>query len=448
MSAPAVPVPVPPLGPPPSPSPLDVARATLDSGLRVLAVHRPGVPLVEVRLRVPMLSAAPGHLARTLMMGETLLTGAPGRDRVALASAVGALGADLNVGVDADRAVLSGSVLAANLTPLLEIAGGVLADPAYPDAELEVERARLLERLAIARSQAGVIAREARSARMFGDHPYGRGLPSAAEIEAVTGAQVRDLHGRRMLPDGAVLVLVGDLPPEEAFAAADKALSGWIGAPATDPVGPPPAPVPGALELVDRRGSVQSSIRMGATALRRDADGYQALVLANMIFGGYFSSRWNENLREDKGYTYGPHSRIEHDALGSTLLLDADVASEVTAPALLETYYELGRISALPVTNSEVDNARQYAIGTFALSTATQAGLATTLAGLTGIGLGPEWMQEHPRLLAAVTTDQVSAAAAEFFAPSRFVSVIVGDDTAVRSGLERLTDVAPRREAE
>ena len=58
----------------------------------------------------------------------------------------------------------------------------------------------------------------------------------------------------------------------------------------------------------------------GWAELRFDVmpDGYPALQLANLVFGGYFSSRWNENIREDKGYTYGPHSRIEHNVLGSS----------------------------------------------------------------------------------------------------------------------------------
>jgi predicted Zn-dependent peptidase len=186
---------------------------------------------------------------------------------------------------------------------------------------------------------------------------------------------------------------------------------------------------------------VQSSLRLGAAAVPRDDPRFPALQLANTVFGGYFSSRWTENLREDKGYTYGPHSRLDHHALGSTLTLDVDVATEVTAPALLETVYELGRISLLPVTEAELESVRQYSIGALALSTATQAGLASTLAGLVGAGLSPDWLIEHPALLAKTTLEEVSAAAGEFFAPTRFVGVIVGDESTVRTPLSALTSL-------
>jgi predicted Zn-dependent peptidase len=188
-----------------------------------------------------------------------------------------------------------------------------------------------------------------------------------------------------------------------------------------------PDPPAGPLLVVDRPGSVQSSLRMGAQALTRTDENYPALQLANLVFGGYFSSRWTENIREDKGYTYGPHSRIDHHVLGSTLMLDVEVATEVTGPSVLETQYELGRIASLPVTTEELESVRQYAIGTLALSTSTQAGLASTLSALSAFGLGLDWVLDHPGRLAKVTVEDVQAVAREFLAPTRFTSVVVGD---------------------
>ncbi len=86
---------------------------------------------------------------------------------------------------------------------------------------------------------------------------------------------------------------------------------------------------------------------MALPAVDRQHPDHAALQLANLVFGGYFSSRWVENIREDKGYTYGPHSLVEHSVAGSSLVLAAEVATEVTAPALLETLYELGRLASL-----------------------------------------------------------------------------------------------------
>ena len=146
-----------------------------------------------------------------------------------------------------------------------------------------------------------------------------------------------------------------------------------------------------------------------------------------MIFGGYFSSRLVENIRERKGYTYSPRSWIDHQPLGSVLTVQADVGTEVTAPALLEMRYELGRIATLPVSAEELDAARRYLIGTTALSTQTQSGLAEYLQALSLAGLGLDYLRDLPKRLEKVTVDEVRDAAAEYLAPARLPTVIVGD---------------------
>jgi predicted Zn-dependent peptidase len=244
-----------------------------------------------------------------------------------------------------------------------------------------------------------------------------------------------------VLPAGSVLVIVGDLVPAEALDTVEAALSRW--AATGDVLVTPPVPrlSPGPLVLVDRPGSVQSSVRLGLQAVPRAHADYPALQLANMIFGGYFSSRLVENIREDKGYTYSPHSGIDHSTAGSMIVINADVATEVTAPALVEIGYELGRIASLPPDADELEQARQYAIGTLALSVSSQSGLAGMLAALAGSGLGLDWLAEHPRRLAKVTVDEVYAAAATYLAPAKAVTVVLGDADAVERPVAALGEV-------
>jgi zinc protease len=418
---------VPELGPVPRPKQPVTAERTLASGLRVIAVRRPGVPLVELRLRVPFGGTAATLPARSLLLGETLLSGTAERSQVELAAALQSLGAELHASVDADRLLIGGTVLRTGLTTLLGLLADVLTGAAYPNREVTGERGRLVERLSIARSQPSVLVREALRRRLFGDHPYARELPSVEDVAAVTPPQLRRLHADRVSPDGSVLVLVGDVTPGRVLDQVESALGGWDAVGSARPVPALPAVEPGPIVLVDRPGSVQSSIRLGGPAVSRADPMYAALQLANLAFGGNFSSRLVENIREDKGYTYGPHSRIDHAGAGSTLIVDADVATGVTAPALLEIWYELGRMATLPISENELTDVRQYAIGTLALSLASQSGLASTLTALAGHGLGLDWLREHPNRLAAVTLDDAYEAARTYLAPSRMVTVLLGD---------------------
>jgi zinc protease len=432
---------VPPLGPPPRLCQPDTVERILASGLRVIVARHPNVPLVEVRLRVPFTGAAPSHPARASLLGQTLLSGTAEHNQVELAEALQSLGTNLRVSVDADRLLVGGAVLRDRLPDLLELIAEVLTSATYPAKQVARERDRLLERLLIDRSQPTVLAYEALQRRMFGNHPYARELPEPDAVVKVTAAQLRRLHADRAIPAGSVLVLIGDLSPSRALDCAEDALDGWRAEGNPRDVPPLPPIEPGPTLLVRRPGSVQSSIRMGGAALRRDDPAYPALELANLVFGGYFSSRLVENIREDKGYTYGARSWLDHGVAGSTVVLAADVATEVTASALLEIAYELGRIATLPVTQSELDDVRQYAIGTLARSIVTQAGLASTLSTLAGVGLGGQWLREHPRRLARVTVEDVAEVAQRTLAPSRLVTVVLGDTDAVAPSVSALGPV-------
>jgi len=417
-----------------------VVERTLPNGLRVLVVARSSVPLVELRLRIPFTGLGADYAARTELLAETLFTGTAKRDRVQIATAVQALGGSLSTGVDADRLAVVGSALATNLDPLLGILAEVLTEASYPDDEFGGERDRVVEDATMALSQPGVIAREALLGRMFPGHPYGSVVAEPAVLAGVSVDAVRDLHAARISPRGAILTLVGDVEPAAALDAVEAALGGWSGG-ESEAMPPVPALTTGPILIVNRPGAVQTNIRLGGGALDRRDPGYPAQRLANTIFGGYFSSRLVDNIREDKGYTYSPRSSVDNYLAGSRFTVAADVATDVTGPALLEILYELGRMAVLAPSSEELEAARQYSVGTMALGSATAAGLASTLSGLAGAGIGVEYLRDHPAALTKVTAEEVLAVAARLLAPTRLIAVLVGDAEKITSAVAALGPV-------
>jgi predicted Zn-dependent peptidase len=198
---------------------------------------------------------------------------------------------------------------------------------------------------------------------------------------------------------------------------------------------------PAPLLLVDRPGAVQTNIRLGGPAVPRSDPGYPALALAVTVFSGYFTSRLNDNIREQKGYTYGAHSRIEHRKVSAYLSISTDVGREVTAPALVEIEYELGRMVSQPVAPAELDAARRYLQGTLAMGIQTQAGLTAYLSTLAGAGLPVEYLREYPAALERVMPADVLEAARRFLSPRRLATVLVGDAAAIRPTLDPLGEV-------
>jgi zinc protease len=420
---------------------LESVDTVLDNGLRVIAVHSPTVPMAELRMRIPFAGTDKRHAAIAEVLAATFLTGTERRDRVAMDTDIALVGGELGAGVDPERLSIGGNALASGFDTLLDVLADALTGAAYRDEEVEGERTRLVERIAVARSQPSVIAREALQRHRYGDHPFTRETPEAADVATVTADEVRAMHRNSLLPKGSVLVFVGDVDPATAVRKIGAALAGWSSDKSAVELPDLPDVNGGDVLFVPRPGAVQSQLRLSAQAIPRTDPRYPALQLANLVFGGFFSSRLVENIREDKGYTYHARSSLEFTVRGATLLVDADTASDVTAPALLEMRYELGRLGVVPPTAEEVETVRQYAIGSLLIATASQTGLASQLAALAPLGLGAEWLVEHPNRLKTVTGEQIAEAALEFFSPTRFTGVVVGDAAQLKS-LQGLGGVA------
>ena len=437
----AAPREVPALAPSRRPRLPRVSDRTLPNGLRVVAVRRPAVPLVHIRLRVPTATRRAQDVGRTELLAQSMLLGTDRRSEAELADALQAMGGGLHAGADPDGFTLSGESLAHELGGLLGVLGEVLIGATYPRSGVERERTRLAERGRLQLSQPPSAAADAWAARRYGEHPYGRRIPRPEEVLEVAPGSLRGLHGRRITPDGGVLVVVGDVTPGRALDLVEKHLGDWESTARKDPVPRVPAVETGPLLLVDRPGSVQANLRFGGDAPDLSDPSYAAVQVADAIFTGLFSSRLIANLREDKGYTYGSYSTIRHQRGGSSLAVGVDVATDVAAPALVETLYELGRIVTLPPQPDEVDAAVQYLTGTAVLGAATQSGLADTLIHLLVRGLDVSWLRDHPARLAAVDVDQVHAAASALLAHHRLVWTVLGDADLLQAPLATVTEV-------
>lgn len=435
---------LPPLGTPGTTVNRPATDTVLPNGLRLLAVRAPAVPMVELRLAIPFAGDDPLHCACSEVLAETILTGTARRDRVGVDTELALVGGELSTVVDPQRLSISGGALASGLGELLDVLADSLTGAAYSDAEVDRERERLVERIAMARAQPDLIARESLQRHRYGDHPYAREVPRAEDVARVTAEDVRSLHAAAVLPRGAVMVLVGDIEPDAAVAAVSAALSGWSSEHAAGELAALPEIRGGDIALVPRENAVQSQIRLSAQAVDRSDPVYPALQLANYAFGGFFSSRLVENIREDKGYTYHARSSIEFAAGAATVLVSTDAATEVTAATLSEVRAELAGMVERPPSDTEVETVRQYAIGSLAIGTSSQSGLAAQLMALAEVGLGMDWLRTHESRLRAVTTADVAEAARRFYAPQAYTGIVVGDAEVLAEPLAGLGGVATR----
>ena len=414
----------------------------LSNGLRVLAARKLGIPMVQVRLRFPITKARDwdSGVLEDIASG-TILTGTTTRTQLDIADEMQHIGGDVSGLVDADNLFISATCLADELDRYLALLDDVVRNATYPEDEVALAKAQTEQGIAIMHSQPSARAQFAIASRVFPDHPYGRPMPMPDEVAPITRAKTRAFHRSVVRPTGALLTLVGDLPPKKMVAAAERALEEWTGSRRIAKVPAPKPVVPGPVRIVHQPGAVQTNIRLGGLGIDRAHPDFPALTLALTILGGGFTSRLNHNLREDKGYTYGASAGITHNVAASIINVGVDVQTSVTAPALVETLYELGRMATTSVTEAELGAAKRFVAGQLAMSAETQAGLASYVTALAIAGLDVSYLRELPAKANKLTTDDVAAAAAKYLAPSLLAPIVVGDADVIADAVGRVTPI-------
>jgi zinc protease len=179
--------------------------------------------------------------------------------------------------------------------------------------------------------------------------------------------------------------------------------------------------------LVDRPGSVQSSIVIGQPGFKATDPDYISMVALNHVLGGGFSSRINMNLREKRGYTYGAFSRLDLRTGAGAFLLSSDVRTNATDSALVEAVGEYRRIVSEPVPDAELRGALNNLVSSFPSSVQRVQGLSQNLQALIIWGLPLDFYTTYRERLSAVSADDIGRTAKARLTPDNLIVVVAGD---------------------
>ncbi|WP_295364176.1 pitrilysin family protein [Arenimonas sp.] len=410
----------------------EVARHALDNGLQVWVVPRDGVPRVDFVLvfrNAGLAADAPETPAFASMLAGLLSEGTQQRDSRAIAEAAQGMGGSVGGYASNDGLVVSANALSSRSADMLALLAEVARSPSFPQAEIDLAKANALQGLKAAEAQPGFRAERAMLAAMYGDHPYARTQATEPGIAAVDRDRLVAEHARRLRPDNALLVIAGRIDPAQALELARRHFGDWqaTGAPPADLAMARNGAVP-TRTLLRREGSVQSTVRIGRPAVRATHPDSVPLQLASTVLGGSFSSRLMQNLREDKGYTYGARLGQRSLAAGGALVSSADVRNEVTGAAVGEFFAEFERLAREPVPVAELEMNKRYVAGSYLISNQLQGSVAGTLASNWLAGLPPEYIGEFVPRIREVTAEQVQAMGRKYFQPAQQSIVVVGDE--------------------
>lgn len=422
------------------------SRRTFDlpNGMRVTLVPYGRVPKVaiELALRTGVIDEGPQDVSLSSVTTDMLLEGTTTRTPQEISRQAAEMGGAVSANGGAEVVTVGGEVLSDFAPRFVALVADVVRNPRFDGADLKRTLDKHARDNAMALAQPGTLAQKRFREIAYGTHPFAHVFPDDAMLRAFTVERVKAFHQKNFGAKRAHLYVSGIFDANAVERAVRDAFGNWAaGAAATEN---PPTPIAKRqLDLIDRPGSVQSSMFVGLPSANPKSADWSAMVVTDALLGGAFGSRITSNIREDKGYTYSPYSFV-WTRKGSGLWVEvADVTTKDTGPALSEIFKEMQRLGTEAPPSSELDGIKNNLAGVFTIQNSSRSGLIYQLQYADLHQLGDDYLSTYVKKLMAVTPEEVRATAQRHLDPTKASVAIVGDKKVVDPQLGQFKPIVP-----
>lgn len=412
-------------------------RKVLANGIVLDLVENRAVPTVAIRglVLAGETSAPAGKPALPALLAKMLERGTKARTKEEIGALLDDVGATRSYAIALNETAISANGMARDLPLILEVIADELRNPAFAAEELAKAKKELETDYLRADDNTQARALERLSQVVYPPgHPYhqpGRAR-KVASVAALTEAELRDFHARRLAGANLVLAIVGDIDAAKAVALVEKAFAGlprgerfsFASVARTSPPGT------AVREAVTLPGKANMNLVYGtASGLRRLDPDYEAALVANAALGQTaLSSRLGRRVRDTEGLSYHLYSRYAYsEELDGLWFANVNVAPQNLARAMKSTREVIDQYVKEGATDAEVEAQKSFFAGNYQVNLGSNAGIAAALVSAERFGFGPRYLDEYPARIRAVTTAQANAAMKKYFAADRLHVIVAGD---------------------
>lgn len=410
---------------------------TLNNGMKVMVVENHKLPRVSFSLTIDNKPETEGAKAGvSSLMGAMMGNGTTSISKEDFNDEVDFMGARLSFSSSGGFA----SGLIQYSDRLLELLVDAAIHPLLVEDEFNKEKERLIEGLKTQEKSVDAIAGRVGDALSYGiNHPYGEFITTET-VNNVGFGDISAVYEKNFNPTNAYLVVVGDVNFDEVKLQVEKYFGNWkksVGIATTVPEALPNVQY-SQINFVDMPNAVQSNISLtNNVELKMNDPDYHAVLIANRILGGGFSSYLNMNLREKHGYTYGASSRLSADKYAARFTAGAAVRNMVTDSAVVQTLKEINRIISEPVSAEDLKNAKAKYVGDFVLALENPQTVARYALNIKTNDLPQDFYETFLQKINAVTIEDVNRVSKKYFKPENARIVVVGKGADVLENLEK-----------
>ncbi|MCG6348741.1 M16 family metallopeptidase [Vibrio fluvialis] len=414
-----------------------------DNGAELLGTQTSETPtvLVEIKLPAGERHVVPGKEGLANLTAAMLEEGSSTRGVEQIQAQLDKLGSQVSVNANAYSTSIVISSLKKNLAETMNVVEEVLFKPGFRKEDFNRIKQQMIQGVVYQHQQPSWLASQATRQVLFGDSIFARASDGTeASIAALTLDDVKNFYRKYYTPHGAQIVVVGDIGKREVRKQL-QFFANWHGE-ASPLLRPQVVPnLDGQkIYLVDKPGAPQTIVRLVRRGLPFDATGELYLSqLANFNLAGNFNSRINQNLREDKGYTYGASSYFASNREVGGIVFNAQVRADSTVPSIIEMEKEMDRFSKQGMTNEEMKFLRLAVGQQDALSYETPSQKAQLLSSILTYSLDKDYLQQRNDIVKSVDKSTLDELAAKWFVPADYQIIVVGDAKSLKPQLEKLT---------
>jgi zinc protease len=335
-------------------------------------------------------------------------------------------GSYLNRNCYNETAEVSLHCLSKHVRDLLPVVAEIMNDSVFPQDELEIYKKNMQQRLKVNLQKNEFVATRMIEAYLFGEqHPYGK-FSREEDFTSIQQEQLKDFFKQYYQNAKAVIFAAGLLPKdivqqlESSFGAMNW---GKHRLPVNDHALSPSAEK--KYRLQNSTDGVQGSIRLAKLLPNRKHPDFPRMQVLNNVLGGFFGSRLMNNIREDKGYTYGIHSYLMNHIQTSALLISTEAGKDVCEPALVEVYKEVERLRNEPITDEELTLTRNYLIGSILSELDGPFQVASRWKNYILNGLDEDYFYNSIRTIREVSPQELQEIAVKYLTTDDFYELIV-----------------------
>ena len=419
----------------------EATTLTLDNGLMVQVIERHNLPLFSMQLtcRAGSIFDPVGKEGLAAVASEMLMRGTPTRNTRQIAEEIAYGGGAFSNFCSRVSAGFQGEFLTAQGEKGFEILGDILTNSLLSQEELDKTVERQLAAIENAYENPGNIANIKMSEVFLGDSRYAHAtLGLKKTVAALTRDDLTRYVADFYAPNNALLVICGDITPQQATEWARKYLGAWkgaAGAPADEPAFPP---IEGKQVIIfDKPDATQAQIRIGGNGFPIDSPDYWAYEVASNVYGGSFTSRLVNEIRVNRGLTYGVRCSSTSFKPGGIVYVTTFTKNSTVGEVIDIILAEARRMQTEMLSDSEFVGAVKYRSGLYPLGFETNDDLVGVFANMWLNSLDKSHYEDYQENLKAGTSQQALEVAQEYFPFENYRLILVGKADEIKAQAEK-----------